>query len=165
MKMFIFTNDELDELKDFINNIDNADNIESLDDIFSALMKYTECSNNKSKDNEQNKTNNNEQNKTNNSKTDNVNHPNHYNAPNKKECIVEMEEKFGAEPVYWFCILNAYKYKYRANLKHDTPKLDLQKAKWYIGKAEELAHQITLEKRTKLINDVETLIKELRKEE
>lgn len=149
--MFLFTNEELE---DYTSKMNDADKMKFLEDTLSVLInlkEYTECSDNKSK--------NNEQNKTNNSKTDNVNHPNHYNAPNKKECIVEMEEKFGAEPVYWFCVLNAYKYKYRANLKHITPEEDLQKAKWYIDKAEELAHQITLEKRTNLLDCVEIVRK------
>lgn len=46
---------------------------------------------------------------------DNVNHPAHYNAPGRKECIVEMLEKFGSEKVQIFCELNAYKYRTDTN--------------------------------------------------
>lgn len=59
-----------------------------------------------------------------------VNHPAHYLKPGRKECIVEMEEKFGLLAVYFFCQLNAYKYEYRAGLKGDAEE-DLQKAQWY----------------------------------
>ena len=60
---------------------------------------------------------------------DNVNHPNHYNAPGRKECIVEMLELFGTEKVQAFCELNAYKYHYRHEAKNGQE--DLDKAKWY----------------------------------
>lgn len=62
--------------------------------------------------------------------SDNVNHPAHYAKEGRKECIVEMVEKYGEVPVYWFCMLNAYKYEYRAGLKGDA-ETDLQKAEWY----------------------------------
>jgi coenzyme F420-reducing hydrogenase beta subunit len=58
-----------------------------------------------------------------------VNHPDHYNISGRKECIVEMEEIFGADAVKTFCKLNAYKYKYRHELKGGQE--DLDKAKWY----------------------------------
>ena len=58
-----------------------------------------------------------------------VNHPAHYNAPGRKECIVEMIEKFGVEKVQAFCELNAYKYRYRHEMKGGQE--DLEKAKWY----------------------------------
>ncbi len=58
-----------------------------------------------------------------------VNHPKHYNIPGRKECIVEMIEKFGVDAVETFCILNAYKYRYRHELKNGQE--DLEKAKWY----------------------------------
>jgi hypothetical protein len=54
-----------------------------------------------------------------------VNHPKHYNQhPSGVECI-EVTEHFN------FCIGNAIKYLWRADLKHDTIE-DLLKAKWYI---------------------------------
>lgn len=67
---------------------------------------------------------------------ENVNHPKHYNIPGRKECIVEMIEKFGVDAVETFCILNAYKYRYRHELKNGQE--DLEKAKWYEDYAEKL---------------------------
>ena len=67
---------------------------------------------------------------------DNVNHPAHYNIPGRKECIVEMLEKFGSEKVQIFCELNAYKYRYRHELKNGQE--DLDKAAWYEAKQAEL---------------------------
>jgi len=58
-----------------------------------------------------------------------INHPEHYNIPGRKECIDEMLEKFGVEKVRAFCELNAYKYRYRHELKNGNE--DLEKAKWY----------------------------------
>lgn len=63
-------------------------------------------------------------------KVENVDHPKHYVKEGHKECISEMVEKYGTVPVYWFCMLNAYKYEYRAGLKGDA-ETDLKKAKWY----------------------------------
>lgn len=62
-----------------------------------------------------------------------VNHPNHYNRPGQKECIVEMEERFGTAAVQYFCLLSRYKYLYRCGLKDDTTQ-DFSKAKWYKDK-------------------------------
>lgn len=66
----------------------------------------------------------------------NVNHPKHYNIPGRKECIEEMLDIFGVEAVQTFCKLNAYKYRYRHELKNGTE--DLEKADWYINKLLEL---------------------------
>ena len=65
-----------------------------------------------------------------------VNHPAHYNIPGRKECIEEMLEMFGTEKVQAFCELNAYKYRYRHDLKNGQE--DLDKAKWYEEKKSEL---------------------------
>lgn len=65
-----------------------------------------------------------------------VNHPSHYNATGRKECIVEMLELFGTEKVITFCELNAYKYHYRHEMKNGRE--DLDKAKWYEEFAEKL---------------------------
>lgn len=65
-----------------------------------------------------------------------VNHPAHYNIPGRKECIVEMLEKFGRKKVKAFCELNAYKYQYRHEMKNGEE--DLKKACWYIEKLNEL---------------------------
>ena len=66
-----------------------------------------------------------------------INHPSHYNASGRKECIEEMEEMYGIDAVREFCKLNAYKYNYRAELKGNK-ELDLQKAEWYKNKVKEL---------------------------
>lgn len=62
-----------------------------------------------------------------------VNHPGHYNRPGQKECIVEMEEKFGTKYVQHFCLLSRYKYLYRCGLK-DGATQELSKANWYRNK-------------------------------
>ena len=55
-----------------------------------------------------------------------VNHPSHYNEhPSGVECI-DIVEHFN------FCIGNAIKYLWRAGLKHENKKHDLEKAKWFI---------------------------------
>ena len=61
-----------------------------------------------------------------------VSHPSHYNFAGRKECIVEMEEKYGPEITAIFCLTNAYKYLYRNGSKIDNPMAqDRDKAKWY----------------------------------
>lgn len=59
----------------------------------------------------------------------NVDHPRHYCKPGRKECIEEMIDIFGVEAVKTFCKLNAYKYRYRYDLKNGIE--DLSKAVWY----------------------------------
>ena len=55
---------------------------------------------------------------------DAVNHPKHYtNHPSGIECI-QITEHMG------FCLGNAIKYLWRADLKNDAVE-DLEKAKWY----------------------------------
>ena len=66
----------------------------------------------------------------------NVNHPKHYNLPGRKECIEEMIDKFGVDVVRHFCLLNAYKYDYRHELKGGAE--DIAKANWYRKKYTEL---------------------------
>ena len=61
-----------------------------------------------------------------------VNHPSHYQKAGRKECIVEMEEKYGGEATAIFSLLSAYKYGYRAGDKADNPmEQDINKAKFY----------------------------------
>ena len=73
-----------------------------------------------------------------------VNHPAHYQK-NGKECIEVMEEQFGPQPVYWFCRLNAFKYKWRAGFKDDNSKeQDLAKAKWYTNYADKLDYKYNI---------------------
>ena len=56
---------------------------------------------------------------------DPVNHPKHYTAhPSGVECI-QITEHMG------FCLGNAIKYIWRADLKHDAIE-DLEKAAWYL---------------------------------
>ena len=56
---------------------------------------------------------------------DPVNHPKHYTAhPSGIECIAITEHMN-------FCIGNAVKYLWRADLKNDAIE-DLEKARWYI---------------------------------
>lgn len=58
---------------------------------------------------------------------DNVNHPSHYTShPSGIECI-QITEHLS------FCIGNAIKYLWRADLKKDAIE-DLQKASWYINR-------------------------------
>lgn len=72
------------------------------------------------------------------SKKEQVNHPAHYQK-NGKECIEVMEEQFGPKAVYWFCVLNAFKYKWRAGYKAGNDyDQDQAKAKWYTNYADKL---------------------------
>lgn len=70
-----------------------------------------------------------------------IDHPKHYNKPGHKECIEEMLDRFGPTAVYWFCVLNAYKYEYRAGEKGPAD-VDLGKAQWYSNYAKglDIAH-------------------------
>lgn len=68
-----------------------------------------------------------------------VNHPSHYAKAGRKECIVEMEEKYGAEATAIFSLLSAYKYGYRAGDKADNPmEQDRNKSRWYFDYANKL---------------------------
>ena len=71
--------------------------------------------------------------------TEYINHPPHYLKGDRKECIVEMEEKYGAEMTAVFCLMNAYKYLYRAGEKDGNSEMqDNLKAKWYFDYANKL---------------------------
>lgn len=66
--------------------------------------------------------------------TDTVNHPKHYNAhPSGVECI-EITQHMN------FCLGNAVKYIWRADLKGDAIT-DLEKARWYIEQEIARRHQ------------------------
>lgn len=68
-----------------------------------------------------------------------VNHPSHYCKAGRKECIVEMEEKYGIPATVGFCLMNAYKYLYRAGDKVGNSALqDESKARWYFDYANKL---------------------------
>ena len=59
---------------------------------------------------------------------DNVNHPKHYTEhPSGVECIAVTEHMN-------FCIGNAIKYLWRADLKHTDSLQDLRKEQWYINR-------------------------------
>lgn len=66
----------------------------------------------------------------------NVNHPTHYNREGALECIDEMVLVFGKEATMNFCLLNAWKYRYRAADKNGEE--DLKKSDWYLKKVKEL---------------------------
>lgn len=70
-----------------------------------------------------------------------VNHPSHYNIPGRRECIEEMEDYIGATGVYYFCLGNSFKYRYRKNDKGNRDG-DLAKAKWYDEYARKLYERI-----------------------
>ena len=90
-----------------------------------------------------------------------VNHPDHYNLPNRKECIVEMREKYGTKIAVMFCLTNAYKYLYRAGNKYNVPESqDIEKAKWYFNWVQAHESSIIGASSIKLYRDVQ---KELKK--
>ena len=70
-----------------------------------------------------------------------VNHPSHYNREDAIECIEEMELIFGTEAVMTFCLLNTWKYRYRAADKNGSN--DLEKSDWYMNKYKELKEKST----------------------
>lgn len=64
--------------------------------------------------------------------TELVQHPQHYNIEGRKECIVEMLEKYGFHATANFALLNSYKYLFRAGLKDgNSAEQDVKKARWY----------------------------------
>ena len=69
-------------------------------------------------------------------KTDPVNYPKHYADTCSLECIDVMLIAFGKDAVINFCMCNAFKYMWR--FKNKNGQEDLQKAKWYLNKAEDL---------------------------
>lgn len=72
-----------------------------------------------------------------------VYHPSHYNKSGRKECIVEMEEKYGIAATVGFCLMNAYKYLYRAGDKADNSyEQDRKKAEWYFEYANKLLTKV-----------------------
>ena len=73
------------------------------------------------------------------SDADMVNEPPHYKV-HAKECIDEMLALFGPRDVFAYCMLNAWKYRYRANAKGNAEQ-DNAKADWYIAKANEINNE------------------------
>lgn len=68
--------------------------------------------------------------------TETVNHPEHYNREGGMECIDEMVLVFGKEAAMNFCLLNVWKYRFRAADKNGEE--DLEKSDWYMAKYAEL---------------------------
>lgn len=58
--------------------------------------------------------------------------PTYYN--DKVDCIDMMLQQFGVEKVKAFCLLNAFKYLWRCDKKHDNNIDDVKKAMWYLDK-------------------------------
>ena len=73
-------------------------------------------------------------------KVDMVNHPPHYEREGAIECIDEMILVFGKSAVMNFCLLNAWKYRYRAGEKNGFE--DIKKSDWYMNKFKELKEEI-----------------------
>lgn len=72
-----------------------------------------------------------------------VNAPAHYAGT---DCIEKMEKIFGTEAVKHFCILNAYKYLYRAGKKPGVDaEQDRAKADWYLDYAGKLVKKDDVE--------------------
>lgn len=65
-----------------------------------------------------------------------VNHPKHYGREGAMECIDEMILVFGNEAVMNFCLMNTWKYRYRAADKNGAE--DIAKSDWYMAKYAEL---------------------------
>ena len=68
--------------------------------------------------------------------TETVDHPKHYGREGAMECIDEMVLVFGVEATQHFCLLNAWKYRYRAADKGGEE--DMRKSDWYMAKYAEL---------------------------
>lgn len=88
-------------------------------------------------------------------KQDNVNNPKHYAGSCSIECIDAMQMAYGSQVVHNFCICNAFKYLWRHKNKNGAE--DLNKAEWYINKAEELTKI-----HTPIINDLRTILEKYR---
>ena len=71
-----------------------------------------------------------------------INHPDHYTREGALECIDEMLLIFGEEAVMNFCLLNSWKYRYRAADKNGEE--DLKKSDWYLAKYKELKEKNTI---------------------
>ena len=55
------------------------------------------------------------------------------------ECLDVMKIAFGSDKVFWFCLMNAYKYLHRHTYKNGVE--DLKKARQYISFAKEIGIQ------------------------
>lgn len=73
---------------------------------------------------------------------DSVN-PAHYKDQCSIECIDAMRIAFGTDKVFWFCLMNAYKYLHRHTYKNGVE--DLRKARQYISFAKDFAKDIGIQ--------------------
>lgn len=73
---------------------------------------------------------------------DKVTHPSHYNREGAMQCIDEMRLVFGDEAVIHFCLLNAWKYRYRSADKNGIE--DLQKSDEYMRVYKRLVDEMRL---------------------
>ncbi len=71
---------------------------------------------------------------------DKVNHPAHYCREGAMECIDEMVLVFGKAKTAHYCLLNAWKYRYRAGDKNGLE--DMKKSDWYMRKYAELTEEM-----------------------
>ena len=86
--------------------------------------------------------------------------PDHYKSSTSLECIEAMEMVFGKEAVCNFCTCNAWKYIWR--WKHKNGLEDLEKAKWYVRKAEDFFMYSELNMTTEEYETHKHMIKEMR---
>lgn len=70
---------------------------------------------------------------------ENVNHPEHYNSE-YYECIDVMLDVYGRDAIMKFCIVNAFKYIWRAEKKNGIE--DVRKAIWYLNKYIEITNHV-----------------------
>ena len=90
---------------------------------------YADLNDDKDETIEQGNTNTNEEHEDSAQSYESVNGPQHYNGT---ECIENMRKLYGDDAVRWFCICNAYKYRFREGDKPGAPaKMDEDKARWY----------------------------------
>ena len=92
-----------------------------------------------------------------------VSHPSHYNKAGRKECIVEMEEKYGIPITIVFALSNAYKYLYRAGSKaNNSFEQDNKKAMWYFDYAnrqiDKLDNGECFKENSELYNDIREML-------
>lgn len=69
----------------------------------------------------------------------NVYHPTHYTRTSI-ECIDSMRMTFGTRYTILWCIMTAYKYLWRRDLK-DNQSEDMAKAGWYLNYAQNLLNE------------------------
>ena len=69
-------------------------------------------------------------------KVDNVNHPSHYADHCSLECFSVMKCVLGPSGAFQFCLGNAFKYLWRHKFKNGEE--DVDKAGWYLTKANQL---------------------------